>query len=106
MQRCVSQPVAICTITVTAKIDSVWDIAAENRLIDTDGAPIPAASMIIGGQEFSVPSRNAQRMPAGVPTKIDLKFRSRVEPAEVKVLMIYVGHWSAKTIRLEPNWVR
>jgi hypothetical protein len=108
MVGCVSRPIAICTIEVTAKVRTFWDNSIENSLIDLSGVPIPAASISVGGSEVTLPAHAGQywsRLEAGIPTKIDIKFDRIVAQNNFKYIIIYVGHWSAKTIKLRINWM-
>lgn len=106
MERCIVESVAACTITVTAKVNSLWDMSQENRLMDANGVPTRAVAMTMGGVTSSVPSRNSQPLVAGIPTKIDIEFASKVNPNDVQFLVVYVGHWSERTITLRTNWVK
>ncbi|MDV6330229.1 hypothetical protein [Asticcacaulis sp. 201] len=107
MVGCVEEPVAVCTLRVSAKRKTFWDNSSENRLIDIDGVSIPATSIAVGGDEVSLPAHAGQywaQLEEGISTKIEIKFDGPVKRSDIQFLILYVGHWSAKTIKLKPIW--
>lgn len=104
MERCVPKPVAACAITVTAKVTSRWSMSNENKLMNGTGVPTRAVAITMGGVKSSVPSRDAQRLEAGIPTKIDIEFASAVDPNEMRFLVVHAG--PARNVTLRTKFVK
>lgn len=99
--RCVSSPQATCTFRVTAKIRDGWDYSERNGFIDQTGAFIGATSMAVGGKESSLPSREMAMIEAGTSAVVTLNFDRPIHHRDVQGLVVYIGHWSAKTTLLK-----
>lgn len=105
MRGCVSGPTAMCTIYATARRNSSWDYSVDNRLVTLDGGSIPARSISVGGEEEAVGSHHAARMDEGIRTRIDIKFDGHVQCSDIQALTVYVGHWTAFRINMNPIWL-
>lgn len=99
--RCVSAPTATCTFRVVAKVRDGWDYSERNGFIDQTGGFIRATSMAVGGKLASFPNREMAMIEAGTSAIVTLNFDRPIRHTDVQGLVVYIGHWSAKTAVLK-----